>query len=213
VLLIIAVGKFTEGAWVIVLLIPLVILLLSRIRHHYVAVERATAPRPPSSERTSTSPFLRAARDGALLSSEQAESPDEIAHLLVVPVACLDLPTLRALAYAASLGHPVLALHVATDVEDTRRIQSHWSAWGDHVPLEVIMSPYRVVAAPIVNYVRALHRPHPDLTISVVLPELAVTRWWQHPLHNQVSLRVRSMLRLHAGTVVTSVPYHLGAGR
>ncbi|HEX3604836.1 MAG TPA: APC family permease [Candidatus Dormibacteraeota bacterium] len=210
VLVIIAVSKFTEGAWVIVLLIPLVVLLLSRIRSHYVAVERATAPRPPSSERTSTSPS--SVVDGALLPSEQAESPDEITHLIVVPVARLDLPALRALAYAASLTPPVLALHVATDDEDAQRIRSSWSAWGDHVPLEVIMSPYRVVAAPIVNYVRALHRPRPDLTITVVLPELVVTQWWQHPLHNQVSLRVRTMLRVHAGTVVTSVPYHLGAG-
>ena len=164
VLLIIAVSKFTEGAWVIVLVIPLIITLLSRIRRHYAVVERATALHPPSGE-TGHLPLLRARRevtDGARPAPEQVEAPDEIRHLVVVPVAWLDLPALRALAYAVSLSLPVLALHVATDDEDARRLRTLWSAWGDHVPLEVIVSPYRVVVAPAANYVRTLHRTHPD---------------------------------------------------
>ncbi|HEY2704946.1 MAG TPA: APC family permease, partial [Candidatus Dormibacteraeota bacterium] len=214
VLVIIAVTKFTEGAWVIVVLIPLITLLLSRIHRYYVAVERLTSPKaPPPSERISGSPSSQAARERGLPPAEQVESPNEIVHLLLVPIAWLDLPSLRALAYAVSLGQPVLALHVATDEEDVQRIQLCWSAWGEHVPLEVIMSPYRIIAAPIANYVRALHRPRPDLTITCILPELAVTRWWQHPLHDHLALRVRSLLRLHSGTVVTSVPYHLDPGR
>jgi amino acid transporter len=211
VLLIIAVSKFTQGAWVIVLVIPLIITLLSRIRRHYAVVERATALHPPSGK-TGHLPLLRARRevtDGARPAPEQVEAPDEIRHLVVVPVAWLDLPALRALAYAVSLSLPVLALHVATDDEDARRLRTLWSAWGDHVPLEVIVSPYRVVVAPAANYVRALHRTHPDLTITAVLPELAVTRWWHQLLHNQVALRLRRLLRLYPGTVVTSVPFHL----
>jgi amino acid transporter len=211
VLLIIAVSKFTEGAWVIVLVIPLIITLLSRIRRHYAVVERATALHPPSGE-TGHLPLLRARRevtDGARPAPEQVEAPDEIRHLVVVPVAWLDLPALRALAYAVSLSLPVLALHVATDDEDARRLRTLWSAWGDHVPLEVIVSPYRVVVAPAANYVRTLHRTHPDLTITAVLPELAVTHWWHQLLHNQVALRLRRLLRLYPGTVVTSVPFHL----
>jgi hypothetical protein len=77
------------------------------------------------------------------------------------------------------------------------------------VPLEVIVSPYRVVVAPAANYVRTLHRAHPELTITTVLPELAVTHWWHQLLHNQVALRLRRLLRLYPGTVVTSVPFHL----
>jgi hypothetical protein len=71
------------------------------------------------------------------------------------------------------------------------------------------MSPYRVVVAPMVNYVRAIQRAHPELTITTVLPEIAVTRRWHRLLHNQVALRLRTTLWHYPGTVVTSVPFHL----
>src|SRR5439155_12448304 len=92
----------------------------------------------------------RSSSDGQQPAPEAAEAPDEIQHLVLVPVAHLNLPALRALAYAVSLGQPVLALHVSPDDQDADRIKREWDAWGRHVPLEVVISPYRLTVIPIV---------------------------------------------------------------
>ena len=74
---------------------------------------------------------------GLIGDPEADESPDELAHLIVIPVQSLDLPTVRTLAYAASLSQPVLAVHLAPNEQDARRFRREWQAWGDHLPLEV----------------------------------------------------------------------------
>ena len=93
-------------------------------------------------------------------------------NLTVVPIIAMDLASLRALAYAASLGQPVLALHISADEEEAKRFRSYWQEWGDHVPLEIVLSPYRALVAPLGRYLRLLHDQAPHFTITVVLPEL-----------------------------------------
>jgi hypothetical protein len=210
VVLVAAVAKFTEGAWLVVIVVPLIITMFLRIRSHYDCAEEATRPRPIGGEHTRV-PFVSRPAQGRTDTPppEEAETPDEIRHLVIVAVSWLDLSALRALAYAVSLGHPVLALHVAADDEDARRIRAAWDAWGNHVPLEIIISPYRAVVVPLANYVAALQSRHPELTVTVVLPELVVRRRWQNLLHNQVARRLRPLLRARSGVVVTSVPFHL----
>jgi hypothetical protein len=127
----------------------------------------------------------------------------------MVPVSHLNLPALRALAYAVSLGQPVLALHVSPDDQDADRIKKEWDAWGRHVPLEVVISPYRLTVIPIINYVRVLRSQSPRLTLTVILPDLVVGRWWQAILHNQIPLKLRVPLRRWPGIVLTTVPFHL----
>ena len=84
---------------------------------------------------------------------ESEENPGQIRHLTIVPVAALDLPSMRALAYAASLRQPVLAVHISPTEEEAERFRDYWEAWGDHLPLEVIVSPHRAIVAPLVNYI------------------------------------------------------------
>ncbi len=140
---------------------------------------------------------------------EREEAPDQVLNLTVVPVIAMDLASLRALAYAASLGQPVLALHLSADAEEARRFRSYWQVWGDHVPLEIVLSPYRALVAPLARYLRAAARQAPDFTVTVVLPELVVRRCWHRPLHNGVAPRLRRALRRLPGIVVTTVPFHL----
>jgi len=97
-------------------------------------------------------------------------APAETRHLLIALVLHLDLPSLQALEFAASLRAPVLALHVSTEDSDAQRFRQAWDQWGAHVPLEVVVSPYRAVAGPIVNYIEALHAQRPDVLLTVVLP-------------------------------------------
>jgi amino acid transporter len=217
VLAITAFTKFLEGAWLVVILIPALVLLFLRIRTHYLAVGRAVALQPlPAQARAKiiTPPSSAVLHDRAqsMVRSglhEREESPDQVLNLTVVPVIAMDLASLRALAYAASLGQPVLALHISTDPEEARRFRSYWQVWGDHVPLEIVLSPYRALVAPLARYLRLLHDQAPDFTITVVLPELVVRRGWHRLLHNGVAPRLRRALRQLPGIVVTTVPFHL----
>ena len=116
---------------------------------------------------------------------------------------------MRALAYAASLQQPVLALHVSPTEEEAERFRDYWRVWGDHLPLEVVVSPYRAIVAPMVNYIESLHRLRPDLTLTVILPEIVVRHWRHRILHNRTAPRLRRALRPLPKIVVTTVPFHL----
>ena len=116
---------------------------------------------------------------------------------------------MRALAYAASLHRPVLALHLSPTGEEAERFGDYWRQWGDHVPLEIVVSPYRAVVAPMIDYIESLHRQRPDITLTVLLPEIVVHHRWQSALHNQTARRLRRALRPLSKIVVTTVPFHL----
>jgi len=226
VLMVTSVTKFVEGAWIVVILVPLLVILFLRIRVHYDRVgeairlhrlpfnedcqpvlPRAVGPPPGLTPAAGRVEISAAAPRHA--GEEEEESPDAIAHLIVAPLVSLDLASLRTLAYGASLGQPLLAVHLATDETDAERFRRYWSTWGDYVPLQIIHSPYRSLIVPLARYIEALKEQRPDLTITVVLPELVVKRAWHRLLHNQVAPRLRRALREQKGVVVATVPFHL----
>lgn len=217
--------KFTAGAWVSLLAVGVVIMLATSIRRHYEMVGKAIALHPHSIElpRHPIVPSVRAGEtnfepDGkqrdegdqtGVKGDETEENPEEIHHLVLVAVASLDLPSMRALAYAASLQQPVLALHVSPSDVEAERFREYWSTWGDHLPLELVVSPYRAIVAPMVNYIESLHRLRPELTLTVILPEIVVGHSWHRILHNRTAPRLRRALRPLPKIVVTTVPFHL----
>jgi amino acid transporter len=210
--------KFTEGAWVSLLVVVGFVTVATAIRRHYETVAQAVALHPRAVEVPSHTivPNGRAGTDAERgepesrpRGEETEETPEEIHHLLLVAVASLDLSSMRALAYAASLQQPVLALHVSPAEEEAERFSEYWRTWGDHLPLEVVVSPYRAIIAPMVNYIESLHRLRPELTLTVIVPELVVRHWWQRALHNQTAPRLRRALRPLPKIVVTTVPFHL----
>jgi amino acid transporter len=217
--------KFTSGAWVALLAVGLFIALAVSIRRHYDAVTKAIALHPHEIE-VPKCVIVPSARGGVASTESDAkehdaavqarvgedeteETPEEIHHLAIVPVASLDLTSMRALAYAASLQQPVLALHVSPTEEEAVRFRDYWRTWGDHLPLEVVVSPYRAIVAPLINEIESLHRQRPDLTLTVILPEIVVRHWWQRGLHNRTAARLRRALRPLPKIVVTTVPFHL----
>jgi amino acid transporter len=184
------VTKFTAGAWVAIVLIGATTVTALRIRRYYVltgqqlalrAEEAATpaalpakfAPRPPSS-RPARGPEGAAAPGSE---AEGAEQPGQINALTIVPVEVMDRAGLQALAYAAALGQPAFALHISPTAEEADRFLGSWRAWGDHLPLEVIVSPHRAVVAPLVTYLWTLHEQRPDLILTVAVPELVDRHW------------------------------------
>ncbi len=214
VFVIAAATKFSEGAWVALLCIALIVIVAWRIRCHYDSVRRALALYPldsPAAVHPIVPERVRTSGPRTVRQAEDDESPDQVEHLAVVPIVRLDLAGLRALAYAASLGQPVLAVHISPDGDEAERFKRYWAAWGDHLPLEVVDSPYRALVAPLACYIDALHTQRSEITLTVVLPELIVKHRWQQPLHNGTARRLRRALRRQSGVVVASIPLHMSA--
>ncbi len=205
--------KLTEGAWVVVVLVPLIVLGCRRVHSHY---ERAREALTPTLDQVADPQQARVApprqrSDMPMRWTEAQASPSEVQSYAVVPVAVLNLSALHALAYAVSLGQPVLALHVAPTEEEADRFRRSWQEWGEHLPLEVVVSPYRAIVAPLANYIAALHRQRQDVILTLVVPEIVVARRWQRILHSRTEARLRAALIDYEGIVMATVPFHLPA--
>jgi amino acid transporter len=211
VVMIAAITKLTQGAWVVILLIPLIVMASRRVHDHYQRAHEALTPRPETGEQTRQVRLAppRLAPEVSERLAEAQDNPDEVHSFAVVPIAALDLAALHALAYAVSLGQPVLAVHVSPTEAEAERFTRSWQAWGDHLPLEVVVSPYRATVAPLANYIAALHRQRPDVTLTLVVPEIVVAKRWQRLLHNRIGARLRASLIAYQGIIITTVPFHL----
>jgi amino acid transporter len=208
VALVAAVTKFTAGAWISVVLIALIVVWCLRVHRYYELAREQLTPAAGADTAPAGTDGTAQARP-VPSSPEQQYAPSGVRHLVVVPVAALDLAALRALAYAASLAVPVLAVHVSSSEHEAERFRRYWEAWGDHLRLEVVVSPYRATLAPLANYIEALHRERQDITLSVVVPQLVPRHSWQWLLHNRIGPRLRRMLIRHEGVVIIDVPFHL----
>jgi amino acid transporter len=211
VVVIAAVTKLIQGAWVVIVLVSLIVLACQRVHAHYQQARKALTPRPETGEQTSSVRLAppRLASEVSQSLAEAQDNPSEVHSFAVVPIAALDLASLHALAYAVSLGQPVLAVHVSPTDEEAQRFRRSWQAWGDHLPLEVLVSPYRATVAPLANYIAALHRQRPDVTLTLVVPEIVVAKRWQQILHNRIAPRLRAALIAYEGIIITTVPFHL----
>lgn len=187
VAIIVGIVKFAFGAWMVLLLIPILIGLMWSIGKHYRSVERALAV-------DWNSPAL----------------PRRVAPRVVVPVSRLDRATLNALAFAASIATDVTAIHVSDEPADVARMKADWERWGGPVNLVILESPYRALIAPMLAYLDATDRADPAQPTTVVLPEFVPSHIWEYPLHNQTALRLKLRLFFRRNTVVVDVPYHLG---
>jgi len=186
VLLIVAITKFAVGAWVPIFIVPLIVALFAGVRRHYDRVGEAL-----------------------MITPEQA-APQPINHTVVVLVGRIHRGVLKALAYAKSLRPQYLvAAYVSFDEDDQEAIEADWKAFHIDVPLEIIASPYRELVAPIERYIDELDDRYNNDTITVIIPEFVVDRWFEHALHNQSALILKGRLLFRENTVVISVPYHL----
>jgi amino acid transporter len=186
VTLVVVVSKFTEGAWIPTLVIPLLVLLFTSIKRHYRRVDEALACPP-----------------GTPL--------PEIVHTVVVLVGNrIHQGVLEALAYAKSLQpHYLHAVHVSFDDASAQKMRDSWNEYAFDIPLDVISSPYRTLTRPILDYVEELDRRQNHDIVTVIVPEFVVHHWWDQLLHNQTALSLKARLLFRKGTVVTSIPSHL----
>ncbi|HEU4793391.1 MAG TPA: APC family permease [Nitrolancea sp.] len=189
--IIIAVSKFLTGAWIVLVLVPLIVWQLRKIHRHY--------------ERVATQLRL---------------SPEQIRHWprpvddagitpVIIPVDRLNQASLHALAYAGRISNDVSAVHISTFEADADAIRRQWDEAGIHIPLTIIESPYREMIGPLVDYIEQQHVEKGCKTLTVVVPEFVPAHLYELPLHMQTAWLLRTTLWTHPGIVVTSVPYHL----
>ena len=177
--------KFVHGAWVVVLLIPLLVLMFLKIHRHYVEVAQQ-------------------------LSTEGLDKLRPMEHQVIVPISGIHRGVIAALEYAKSIApHHVTAVYVNLDDDVTHKLREKWQQWGSGVNLIVVASPYRSLVRPLLNYVDRVKRSSPNAVITIVLPEFVPAKWWQNLLHNQNTLFLKGALLFRRGLVVTNVPYHL----
>ena len=177
--------KFIHGAWIVVVVIPLLVVMFRSIHRHYLLVARQ-------------------------LSTEGLSELRPLPNTVVVPISGVHRGVIAALEYAKAIAPDrVTAVYVDIDETATQKLRDKWTQWGAGINLVVLASPYRSLTRPLLRYINRLRQQNEGGMVTVILPEFVPARWWQHLLHNQSSLLLKGSLLFKKGIIVTSVPYHL----
>ena len=186
VLLTLAFTKFSEGAWIVVVVIPFLVGVFGVMRSHYEEVAEE-------------------------LSLEGFEGPPQFQHTVLVLIGDVHRGVVRAVQYAKTLAPTaaVRSVYVETDPARTPKLEEKWARWGLGVPLIVLTSPYRSLLRPFLDYIDQIQARGDEQMVTIVLPEFLPRRWWQHVLHNQTALLIKGALLFRKNTVVADVPYLL----
>ena len=184
VLCVVAVTKFMEGAWIIIVLIPVLVVHFLSTHRHYERVAQQ-------------------------LSLKGLSVPERRHNIVIVPIGGVHRAVVQALEYARTLSDDVRAVYVDVDPRATQEIREEWTRWGKGIRLEILASPFRSVMEPLLEYIEITNEERPDDFVTVLLPEFVPARWWHHLLHNQRALLIKGALLFREKIVVTSVPYHL----
>jgi hypothetical protein len=186
VVLVFAITKFHDGAWIVLVLMPLLVVMFSYIHHHY--------------------------RDlASSLSLENYGSPASISrNRVILPISGVHRGTLAALHYARSLSHDVTAVHVSMDPAEAEKVRRKWEEWGDGVRLVILDSPYRLLLEPLLKYIEEVAaQRQPNEVITIMVPEFVPRRWWNNLLHTHAATLLRLALLFKRGIVITDVPYQV----
>jgi hypothetical protein len=186
VMLVFAVTKFQDGAWIVIILIPILVAIFTAIHRHY--------------------------RDlAAHLSLEQYGGPPRISRQRVIlAVSGVHRGTLAALRYARTISDDITAVHICIDPGEAERLNQKWGSWGDGVRLVVLDSPYRLLLEPLLGYIEEIAaQRQPNEIITIIVPQFVPRHWWHNLLHTQTAMLLRVMLLFKPGIVITDVPYQV----
>ena len=187
VMMVFAVTKFREGAWVVLILTPILVSIFFTIHHHYKDLASNLSLQDFSGNPT------RQAR-----------------HRVIMPISGVHQGTMDALRYARLLSDDVTVVHISLDADETEKVQKKWITWGEGTRLVILDSPYRLFIEPLLEYLENVidHRQANE-TITVVVPQFMPSKRWHNLLHMQTANVLRSELLNRHGVVVTDVPYHV----
>ena len=183
---VLAITKFTHGAWMVIFLIPLLIGMFKKIQWHYKMADWQLS----------------------LTMYDRPKSPPR--NIVVMPVGSVNRAVVIALDYVRQRAQDIRAVHVDVDPEETAKIKADWEKWGTGIPLVILPSPYRSFLQPLLDYIEKVREENPGAWVTVVLGEVVPARWWENLLHNQRALLIKAALLFKFRVIVTDVPYHLG---
>ena len=187
VMLVFAVTKFLDGAWIVLILTPVLISIFMWIRRHYSMVANRL-----SLERYGEPP------------------PYNLRHRVIVPISNVHQGTLAALRYARMLSDDITAVHISLEPEDTEKVRQRWETWGRGTRLVIVDSPYRLFLEPLLRYIREiLSSRQPNETITIVVPHFVPSKKVHNALHMQTAEMLRKELLSTEGVVITEVPYQI----
>ena len=192
VMVVVAATKFTHGAWVVVVLLPIMVVAFYAIHRHYIRVR-------------------------SKLAASRTEHLHPRKNRVIVLVSGIHHGVIHALSYAKSIAPhgDIEALVVdfpdehGRDSKVLEKLRSDWPNYCEGVPLRIVRSPYRKIVEPILAELDRMRRAEPEVTTTVIIPEFVTTYWWENLLHNQTALRIKASLLRKPKTIVISVPYHL----
>ena len=187
VMIVFAVTKFREGAWIVLIIIPLLVSLFFTIHRHYKDLA------------------------GHLTLDKFSGLPArQTRHRVIMPLSGVHQGTLEALHYAKLLSDDVTAVHISLDPAETDKVQKKWRTWGDGTRLVILDSPFRLFIEPLLEYIEEIidHR-QPNETITIVVPQFMPSKRWHYALHMRTADVLRQELLSKHGVVVTDVPYHV----
>jgi amino acid transporter len=184
VLVVVVVAKFTQGAWMTLLILPILVVLLLAIHKHYTRVQ-----------------------DALVLDRLDEPLPVMRPPVVIVPVGRIDKAAAQAIAFARSISPSVKAVHITTSEESANEFRERWEHWTGRVPLDIIESPYRALVSPLLRYIDSVDK-RDDRPITVVLASFVPHTWWEWLLHSQNAIRLKASLLFRPNTIVIDVPYH-----
>jgi amino acid transporter len=186
VMLVFATTKFRDGAWVVLILIPVLVYIFSAIHRHYGELAKS------------------------LSLEDYGAPPRTIRHRVIMPIGGVHRGSLAALAYARTLSDDVTAVYVALEPDEAGRVREKWERWGEGVRLVVLESPYRLLYEPFLRYIEEISaQRQPNETITIVVPQFVPRHRLHNLLHTQTALFLRMALLFRPGIVITDVPYQL----
>jgi amino acid transporter len=186
VMIVFAVTKFRDGAWVVVLLTPTLVFIFFRIHHHYKGLAKR------------------------LTLDNYYPKPAIRRHRVILPLGGVHQGTLEALRYARLLSPDLTAVHVSIDAEETKKILTKWETWGEGTRLVVVESPYRDMLEPLLDYIQGIvAQCQPNETVTIVVPHFIPRHWWNNLLHMQTATLLRLALLFRPGIIITDVPYQV----
>jgi amino acid transporter len=186
VMMVFAITKFTDGAWVVLIIIPALVYILAMIHRHYRLL-------------------------AADLSLENYGAPPLMKrHRVILPVSGVHQGSLAALRYAKSLSDDVTAVHVSLDPDETQKLLDKWDTWGEGVRMITLDSQYRLLLEPLLEYIEEVaEQCQPNETITIVVPQFVPKHWYHNLLHTNAAFMLRMALLFKPGIVITDVPYQV----
>ncbi len=186
VMIIFAVTKFHDGAWVVILLTPTLVGIFFTIHHHYKQLARQL-----SLENRLTKKHIRRNR-------------------VIMPISGVHSGTLSALEFASTLSDDVTIVHISMDPVETAKVRAKWETWGDGYRLVILNSPFRLFLEPLLEYIDKIALVQsPDEIITIVVPQFVPKHWWTSLLHMRTAETLRKALLHRKNIVITEVPYQV----